>query len=111
MEDFLMYALSTIGMCHIIVDSSLFIMPREIFKKSFEILRMPKIGEIVDCYICCGTWCGFLMGFVWMEKTYDLQNFMQIFACGCAGGFMSNVAAMTLNWIEASTIVNMPDGN
>ena len=74
-------------------------------------IKLPKIGEIVECYMCCGTWCGFFMGFIWMDKTYDLDFFLKIFASGCAGGFISNFAAMILNWIEAATIVNMPDGN
>jgi len=111
MQQFLMYALSTIGMCHIIVDSSLFTNVRELFKKYCEMAKIPKLGEIVDCYVCTGTWCGFFMGFVWMDKTFDWEFYFQVFGCGCAGGFMSNVAAMVLNWIEASTIVNMPDGN
>lgn len=63
-------------------------------------------GGVVDCYLCSGTWAGFLMGYVWLTN-----DPMQIFACGCAGGFISNLAAMVLNWIEASTIVNLPDAN
>lgn len=61
-------------------------------------------GSVVDCYLCSGTWAGFLMAYIWL--THDP---LQIFACGCAGGFISNLAAMILNWIEASTIVNLPD--
>jgi len=63
-------------------------------------------GSVVDCYLCSGTWAGFLMGYIWL--THDP---LQIFACGCAGGFIANLAAMILNWIEASTIVNLPDDN
>jgi hypothetical protein len=60
-------------------------------------------GAVVDCYLCSGAWAGFFMGYVWMT-----QDALQIFTCGCAGGFVSNLAAMFLNWIEASTIVNLP---
>jgi hypothetical protein len=111
MQEFFMFLISTIGMCHIIVDSSLLSGFRESFKKYCDMMKLPKIGEIVECYMCCGTWCGFFMGFIWMDKTYDLDFFLKIFASGCAGGFISNFAAMILNWIEAATIVNMPDSN
>jgi hypothetical protein len=60
-------------------------------------------GSVVDCYLCSGTWAGFLMGYIWLT-----QEPLQIFACGCAGGFVANLAAMILNWIEASTIVKLP---
>lgn len=111
MSDVLMYIISTIGMCHIIVDSSLFSKFRENFKKFFEKINLPKIGEIVECYLCCGTWCGFFMGFIWMEQTYSWIFLLKVFGCGCAGGFLSNMAAMILNYIEAGTIVNIPDQN
>lgn len=60
-------------------------------------------GAVVDCYLCSGTWAGFLMGYLWVT-----QNPFQIFACGCAGAFLSNLAALILQWIEAATIVNLP---
>ena len=63
-------------------------------------------GGVVDCYLCSGTWAGFFMGYIWLTN-----DPMQIFACGCAGGFISNLAAMVLNWVEASTIVSLPDDN
>lgn len=63
-------------------------------------------GGVVDCYLCSGTWAGFLMGYIWLTN-----DPAQIFACGCAGGFISNLAAMILNWIEALTIVNLPPEN
>jgi hypothetical protein len=43
------------------------------------------------------------MGWVWISN-----NPFEIFACGCAGGFLSNFAAVFLNWIESATIVNLP---
>lgn len=99
-----MFVLSTIGMTHIIVDGSIFEKFRESVKKIAKICKMPKLGSVVDCYLCCGTWCGFLMGFIWL--TYDP---FRIFACGCAGGFLANFGTVLLNWIEASTLVNLPE--
>jgi hypothetical protein len=100
---FLFFVLATVGMSHIIVDGSILQWFRDGVKKIAVKLNMPKIGGVVDCYLCCGTWCGFFMGWVWISN-----NPFEIFACGCAGGFLSNFAAVFLNWIESATIVNLP---
>lgn len=112
MEDFCLFLLATIGMSHIIVDGSIMEPFRNLVKYVSEKIKMPKIGEMVECYLCSGTWCGFLMGYIFIvnrREVLDLNCFMVVFACGCAGGFVSNLAAMVLNWIEAATIVNMPE--
>ena len=93
--NFLLFILATIGMSHIVVDSSLFAPVREWLGK-----KIPFIGKIMDCYQCSGTWCGFVMGALLIS--YDP---IIIFACGCAGSFLSNFAAMVMNYIEAKSIV------
>jgi hypothetical protein len=98
-----LFVLSTIGMTHIIVDGSIMEWFRNLVKIISNFLKVPYFGGVVDCYLCCGTWCGFLMGFIWLTF-----NPLQIFACGCAGGFLANLAALLLNLIEAMTIVNLP---
>jgi hypothetical protein len=97
------FLLGTIGMCHIIVDGSIMEWFRTLTKKIAEKVKVPKLGTVVDCYLCCGTWCGFFMGWVWLTN-----DPWQIFACGCAGGFVSNFAAVLLNYYEAATLVSMP---
>ena len=100
---FLMFVLSTVGASHIIVDGSIMDKFRVFVKFITKKLKIPSFGGVVDCYLCCGTWCGFLMGLIWIS-----YNPFQVFACGCAGGFLANFAAVILNWIEAMTIVNLP---
>lgn len=106
--DLFLFVVSAVGMCHIIVDGTIFAWFRNLVKDFSEKIKVPKLGGVVDCYLCCGTWCGFFMGWVWL--THDPW---QIFACGCAGGFLSNFAAVVLNYLEAATIVNIQqeDGN
>lgn len=105
-ETLILFALSTIGMAHIIVDGSIMEWFRKFMKSTTIKMGVPSLGGVVDCYLCCGTWCGFLMGLIWVS-----YNPFQIFACGCAGGFLANFAAVFLNWIEAATIVNLPGDN
>jgi len=99
-----LFVFSTVGMCHIIVDGTILQWFRDLVKSFSQKVGYPKIGSIVDCYLCAGTWTGFLMGYVWLT-----ENPLQIFACGCAGGFLSNLAAVILNYLEAATIVSLPD--
>ena len=109
MQDFLMFTFATIGMAHIIVDGSIMEPLRRFFKGATEKIGVPKAGEVVECYMCCGTWCGFLMGYIIFTPGNNFVASLPIvFACGCAGGFLSNFAAMILNWVESATIVNMP---
>lgn len=91
-------------MTHIIVDGSIMEKFRELIKTLAFRIKAPTLGGIVDCYLCAGTWCGFLMGYIWISNEP-----LKIFACGCAGGFLANLAAAIINLIEASTIMKLPD--
>ena len=107
MEEILLFSLSVIGMTHIIVDGSIMERFRSFFKAFAFRIKVPSLGGVVDCYLCCGTWCGFLMGYTWISY----EDPLKIFACGCAGGFLANFAASIINLIEASTIINLPESN
>lgn len=98
-----MFVLSTIGMSHIIVDGSIFEGLRDFVRSFTKKIGLEHLGSIVDCYLCSGTWCGFFMGYVWIS-----QDPFEVFACGCAGGFLSSLGSSVNNWIESSTIVNLP---
>jgi len=100
----ILFALSAVGMTHIIVDGSITEPFRNFVKWITKKLRIPSFGSVVDCYLCAGTWCGFLMGYIWIS-----DEPLKIFACGCASGFLANLGAVVVNWIEASTIVNLPN--
>ena len=106
MNNLLLFIISTIGMCHVIVDGSIMQGFRSTVKKIALKLNVAHLGQVVDCYLCCGTWCGFLMGYTWVS-----EEPLKIFACGCAGGFISNFAAVFLNYLEAATIINMSTSN
>lgn len=98
----ILFALGTIGMSQIIVDGSIFEGPRNIIKYISKIVKLEHLGTIVDCYLCSGTWCGFLMGYIWIS-----DDPFKIFACGCAGGFLSSLGSSFINLIESYTIGNL----
>lgn len=100
----ILFILSTIGMTHVIVDGSIFEGFRSLVKSFTKKIKLEKLGSVVDCYLCAGTWCGFFMGYVWITKQP-----LEVFACGCAGGFLANLGASLVNLIEAKTIVNFSE--
>lgn len=97
--NFLLFALGSIGMCHIIVDGKIFEWFRELL---FKI--MPNyLCELFRCYQCMGFWSGLFCGYFilgynvhpwWMAVTVT-------FICGCAGSALSAWAATYLNLLEA----------
>jgi len=99
----LMFFLGTVGMTQIIVDGSILEGFRKYFKIAFKLVGLEHLGSLVDCYLCTGTWCGFFMGYIWVS-----HDPLEVFACGCAGGFLSSLGSSVLNWIESATIVNLP---
>ena len=102
--DVVLFILSTIGMSHIIVDAGIMEWFRNFIKWGANKLKIPSFGSVVDCYLCCGTWCGFFMGLIWIS-----HNPFKVLACGFIGGFMSNFAIILNNLLESITLANYSD--
>lgn len=93
-----LFVLAVIGMTHIIVDSSLFEPVRNLLSKI-----LPKyLYKILECYQCAGTWCGFGLGWAIVSRDWFV-----VFACGCAGSFLSTFAATFLNYLEARSVIDI----
>ena len=98
----LLFIFCSVGMAHVIVDGSIMYWFRDWVKFIFSKTPWPWLGDVVVCYLCCGVWCGFFMGAIWIS-----HNPLKILACGFAAGFLANFAAVVLNWLESQTVVNM----
>ena len=96
----ILFALSVVGMTHIIVDGSIFQPVRDFIQK----ILPERICQLFTCYQCCGTWCGFLAGAILISL-----NPWVILLCGCAGSFLAMWSATYLNYLEARTIINLGD--
>ena len=99
MEKIFIFVTAVIGLTHIIVD------PATIFQPVRNLID--KYGpewfkKLVSCYQCCGTWVGFLCGYVLIN-----QDPFVVFMCGMSGSFLSTWAATYLNYLEAQSIVNI----
>src|SRR5262249_32769390 len=102
MENLILFCIAVIGATHIIVDGKIFQPVRD-----FVVKYLPaKLSELLSCYQCCGTWMGFLLGFL-----ISGPDIIKIFLCGCSGSFLSSWGAIYLNYLEAQTIISLPDDN
>ena len=97
---FLLFAVATIGLTHIIVDSSIFEPVRSWLKEKLP----PKVYSVFECYQCAGTWCGFLMGCFLIS-----HNIFVVLACGFAGSFLSVLGANYLNYLDAKSYISISD--
>lgn len=114
---FLLYLLGTIGLTHIVVDSFIFAPLREWLKNNAPAVDEPvvnfsgkwwagKVGYMMTCYQCAGTWCGFLMGLLMLTSRQMglFDNLVMIFCGGMVGSFAANWAAIYLTYLEAKAI-------
>lgn len=104
MEILILFCLASIGLTHILVDSTLFQPVRDWISTNAE-RNLPtwaaeKIKKLIGCYQCMGFWCGLFTG--WM--TFGL-NLWVMLLCGFSSSFLSIWAALYLNKIEAEAVV------
>ena len=133
--EILLYVLGVIGFTHIMVDSKImqplrdwlaeptwpsfatilktvFIYP---FLFAWQLVRHPIqcfekyvvnfLRQIMACYQCCGFWCGLITG--WLA--FPTITVGQILCSGFAGSFLAYLGSDLLNYLEAQTIINLPE--
>ena len=98
--------LATIGMCHIVVDGSIFNSFRErmaIWSQAKGIKKFigSKISDIVKCYQCFGMYAGVFMGL--FIKIIEMDTLPYLFMCGCAGSFASLLGAVIIMYLNAGS--------
>lgn len=103
------FAFASIGLTHIIVDSKIAMPVRNFFDK-----RLPSyISSAIHCYQCSGFWCGLVSGMIcFWPVVYSLHWFHVIFyfiAAGWAGSFLGNFSAIYFNYLDAQSLINLPD--
>lgn len=97
---FLLFAVATIGLTHIIVDSTLF----EPIRSKLKDVLHSKVYKVFECYQCAGTWCGFITGLALVSK--DIST---ILMCGFAGSFLAMWGARYLDYLEAKSYLLIDD--
>lgn len=100
--EIVLFVLGVIGITHILADGKIFQPVRDwLHNTSFT----KPVAHMLSCYQCCGTWVGFLCG--WL--VFSNITWGQVFVAGGAGSFLASFAATFLNYLEASTVIHIEE--
>lgn len=83
------FILASVGLTYILVDGSIFRSLRNWLVSTPEGTIWNFFGKIINCHQCCGTWAGWLMGWLFFSHWYEWIG----------AGFITSLLAMTLNYI------------
>jgi hypothetical protein len=98
-SEVLVFIFASIGASHIVIEGKIFERPRNWLKSV-----LPSwLYTVFECYQCCGTYLGLICG--WL--VFPHASFWQLIACAFAGSFLSALGAVSMNFLEAKTIVNL----
>jgi hypothetical protein len=105
----ILFIFAAIGMTHIVVDGLIFESPRNWLQKHLP----EKIYKVFECYQCAGFWCGMIAGYFTVAMFMPFWSQIPVaFFCGCAGSYLSAVAAIHMNALEAQTVIGgLNDGD
>lgn len=101
LEKIFLFVTAVIGFTHIIVDPATIMQP---FRNFIDKYANDWLRKLFSCYQCCGTWIGFICGYILIS-----QNPLIVFLCGMSGSFLATWGATYLNYLEAQSIVNLED--
>lgn len=104
MVNFLLVCLSSVGLTHIIVDSSIFNPIRNFITQRENIVGFGFLSKIITCYQCCGMWAGVFCGWIIFQDNLSL-----LLLYGFIGSFLSSFAAIIFNYLEAQTVMSVKD--
>ncbi len=83
MAEILLFFLKTMGITNLVVNASIFDIPR-----GFIVTRLELIGKLISCMLCTGFWIGFVLWFINPVLFLDYG----ILAPFCAGASASLVS-------------------
>lgn len=105
----ILFALAAVGMTHIVVDGVILEGMRNWLQRHLS----ERVYQVFECYQCAGFWCGMIAGYFTVAMFMPWWTQAPItFFCGCAGSYLSAVAAIHMNVLETRTVIsNLNDGD
>jgi len=115
----LLFAFGVVGITHIVVDGVLLQWLRNLADKHCRWLY-----SLLTCYQCSGFWVGALLGgplFYPAIKYFSVGSVLvltdypwycsliMVLLCGGAGSFIATLGAAVLNYLEAQSIIELPE--
>lgn len=105
----LMFILAAVGMAHIMVNGTIF-NPLKLWleRPGRGAWFSKKVLSMMNCYQCAGFWAGAFTGAAMAALGADPMGVhtsawlpLAAFVYGCAGGFVSPMAAQVIIWLQS----------
>lgn len=100
-----LFALSSVGLTCIILESTLFRGVRDLLKRSLP----EQAYELFECHQCMGTWVGFVLGYLLIG-----QSLVAILVSGFASSFLAmtyhRAFVLAEEWVLSHTSIELPEG-
>jgi hypothetical protein len=96
MSDLLLFVLASIGLCHLIVDSTLVAPLKEALgRRGWE-----RLVRMMNCYQCAGFWSGLVVGAVLLLRRW--VPFLDLLLYACAASFLGPLGALVIGYLNAA---------
>jgi hypothetical protein len=107
---FVLFLFSSIGLTHIMVDSSIMLPFRNFVKEKFpDKILWIKPKEGIECYQCMGFWCGLVCGAMISVMVFLNPWFIALttILCGFASSYTANTGAYVIAYLEANSVIDI----
>jgi hypothetical protein len=97
MAELLLFALASVGLCHVVVDSSLMAPVKDYLGAR----GWQRLVRILNCYQCAGFWSGIVAGLVLLLGQW--VPYLHLLLYGLAASFLGPLAAVFLGYLNTLT--------
>ncbi len=97
--EFVFFLLACSGMCQIMIDGSIMQWFRDLVEKISIKIKTDFFKDLFSCYLCLGTWVGFLIGGIMQPLGNSLHWLPQTILCGFVSGSFNLTLNSVLNYI------------
>jgi hypothetical protein len=104
MNEFLLFVLASIGLCHFLVDGALMVPVKEKLTR----LGLRQLVAMLNCYQCAGFWSGVVMGLVVMVARG--VPWLELLVYGFAASFLGPLAAVFIGYLNTQVAAAAADG-
>jgi hypothetical protein len=94
-NDLLLFALASIGLCHGVVDSALMAPIKDYLSRH----GWERMVRMLNCYQCAGFWSGVVVGVILLLGQW--VPYLHLLLYGFAASFLGPLAAVCLGYLNA----------
>jgi hypothetical protein len=97
MAELLLFALASVGLCHLVVDSALMAPVKDYLGAR----GWQRLVRMLNCYQCAGFWSGLVAGLVLLLGQW--VPYLHLLLYGLAASFLGPLAAVFLGYMNTLT--------